>query len=510
MYELLTPEEMAQADAKAIAGGISGMALMNKAGLAVADEIATRHPVGRKVAVMCGPGNNGGDGFVAARILRQRGYRVRIGFLGDESKLAGDAAEARKQCSISLEPWTAELIVWSNCIVDALFGAGLVRPITGDAGDLVAAMNASDAEITSVDLPSGVSGLDGQVKGIAVQAHRTVTFFRKKPGHCLLPGKLRCGIVRVVDIGIPDRVLEEIQPRSHENAPDLWRRFWSPPGSESHKYARGHCFAVSGPASATGAARLAARAALRSGAGLVTLASTHDALLINAAHTTAIMNREFGSASELQALLSDRRVTSVVIGPGLGLGAPARDKVVAALECQALVVLDADALTLFADDPQFLFKRIAARSPGTTVMTPHSGEFARLFPDLAGGDSDRSKIEQAVTGARRASAIMVLKGADTVVAEPDGAAIVNHEASPWLATAGSGDVLAGTIAGLGAQSIPGFRAAAMATYIHARAAEYAGPGLIAEDLVESIKPVIGDFDRDHREQRQPQVILRPV
>lgn len=486
------------------------MALMNKAGLAVADEIATRHPIGRKVVVVCGPGNNGGDGFVAARILKQRGYRVRVGFLGNEEKLAGDAAQARKQCAIALEPWTADLIAWSDCIIDALFGAGLSKPISGEAADLVAAINASDAEITSVDLPSGLSGLDGQVKGIAVGAHRTVTFFRKKPGHCLLPGKILCGAVRVADIGIPDRVLDEVQPQYHENALDLWRRFWSPPGFDSHKYARGHCVVVSGPANATGAARLAARAALRSGAGLVTLVSTQDALLINAAHTTAVMNRAFGSASELKALLSDRRVTSTVIGPGLGLDPQSRDQVLTALDCQGLVVLDADALTLFADDPQPLFERITARSSGTTVMTPHSGEFARLFPDLA-GCTVRSKIERAVAAARRAGAIMLLKGADTVVADPDGSAIVNHDASPWLATAGSGDVLAGTIAGLGAQSIPGYFAAAMATYIHSQAAVHAGPGLIAEDLVEAIKPVIGDLDRDHREQgRQPQVNPRAV
>lgn len=505
MHELLTPEEMGRADAQAIAGGIPGMALMNKAGLAVADEIATRHPVGRKIAVMCGPGNNGGDGFVAARILKQRGYRVRIGFWGDEDKLAGDAAEARKQCSISSEPWTVDLIGWSDCIVDALFGAGLGRPVTGDAADLIAAINAGDAEVTSVDLPSGLSGYDGQIKGIAVNAHRTVTFFRKKPGHCLSPGKRLCGSVRVVDIGIPERVLDVVRPRCHENTPDLWRKFWSPPGHDSHKYARGHCFVVSGPASATGAARLAARAALRSGAGLATLAAMRDALMINAAHTTAIMNREFDSTQELQSLLSDRRVTSIVIGPGLGLAPPSRDRVLAALDCQGLVVLDADALTIFADDPQFLFQRIAGRSPGTTVMTPHSGEFTRLFADLA-GNAELSKVDRAVAAARRAGAIVLLKGADTVVADPEGAAIINHDSSPWLATAGSGDVLAGIIAGLGAQSISGFWAAAMATHIHSQAAEHAGPGLIAEDLVEAIKPVIADLDRDHRERRQPKVI----
>jgi len=515
MHELLTPTQMARADALTIAGGISGIGLMNKAGLAVADEIATRHPLGARIGVVCGPGNNGGDGFVAARILSQRGYRVRIALLGAEANLTGDAALARAACRLPLESDGRDVAAWSQCTIDALFGAGLTRPIDGEAALWVAALNASNAEIVSVDLPSGVNGADGAANGAAVQADRTVTFFRKKPGHCLYPGKQYCGIVRVADIGIAARVLDEIKPDVFENAMDLWRDFWAPPTALGHKYSRGACVAVSGPPSATGAIRLAARAALRAGAGLVTIASRPDARAINAAQSTAVMTRCFDGDQEFADLIADPRLAAIIIGPGLGLGSDLADAnrrlVLKTLQTDALVVLDADALTLFQSrpsggaGPDLLYQCLAKRPPERTVLTPHTGEFARLFPDIA-EKPGLSKIDRTVAAAHRANAVVLLKGADSVIAAPDGRAVVNHRASAWLATAGSGDVLAGILAGLGAQSIPGFWAACMAAHMHSAAGDQAGPGLIAEDLVEAIKPVIAAFDADFRSRHQKKIL----
>lgn len=494
---LLTPGEMAKADAMAIAGGIPGIDLMENAGRAIADEVSNRHAHGTRIAVLCGPGNNGGDGFVAARILAGRGYRVRLALLGDADRLAGDAALACQTWAGPVEADGMAVLADAGCVVDALFGAGLQRPIEGKAADWIEAMNAGTAEIVSVDLPSGVNGEDGRVMGKAAKADRTVTFFRRKPGHCLYPGKARCGIVRCVDIGIPDRVLQTIRPQVFENAPILWQECWAPPAPVSHKYRRGHCVAVSGPFASTGAIRLAARASLRAGAGLATIFSPADALAVNAAHSTAVMTRGFKSDQAFSDLLADDRIAALVIGPGLGLTPDKRRLVEIALETKAFLVLDADALTLFSDSPEDLFSRIDHRAPAATVLTPHEGEFARLFPDL-GGSAPASKVDRARQAARRTAGVVLLKGPDTIVADPVGRAIIHHVSTPWLATAGSGDVLAGILAGLGAQGLPAFEAAAIAAHIHAAAGAEAGPGLIAEDLVEAIRPVIAALDADHR------------
>ena len=313
----------------------------------------------------------------------------------------------------------------------------------------------------------------------------TVTFFRLKPGHLLLPGRLHCGEVRLADIGIPASVLGPIAPKTFANEPPLWRAEFPWPRPESHKYARGHAVVVSGPVYSTGAARLGARGALRIGAGLVTVASPRDALEVNAAELTAIMVREADDARSLAALLSDQRKNAVLIGPGLGVGERSKDMVLAALRSDAAIVLDADAITSFAEEPGELFAAIAAHV-GAVALTPHDGEFARLLPDLLA----LPKLERARRGAARAGAILVLKGADTVVAAPDGFASINAMTSPFLATAGSGDVLAGMILGLLAQGMPAFPAASAAVWLHGAAAAAFGPGLIAEDLPETLPMVL--------------------
>ena len=497
MIELLTTAEMAEADRLAIAGGITGIDLMEHAGRAVAERVAARHPPGSRVVVVAGPGNNGGDGFVAARILAEQGQRVRVLLLGAVERLKGDAAQAVGRWKGPIPAASPAALMPADAIVDALFGAGLDRPVEGLPRAMIEAINDSAAPVIAVDLPSGINGASGAVMGVAVHASETVTFFRRKPGHLLLPGRLHCGNIHVADIGIPPSVIERIKPQTFVNSPELWAKDFPVPRVDGHKYSRGHAVVVSGGLSSTGAARLAARGALRAGAGLVTIASPRDALLVNATANLAVMVRPVDGAAELTEFLGDRRRNSVVLGPGGGVGGTMRGLVFAALGGERAAVLDADALTSFAEDPQALFEAIKARKAlkGATIITPHEGEFARLFNTVAEVLQAPSKLERARRAAAASGAICLLKGADTVVAAPDGRATIIDSATPWLATAGSGDVLAGFAAGLLAQGMPGFEAATAAAWLHAQAGEAAGPGLIAEDLPEALPAVYRRFLR---------------
>jgi len=498
MIELLTTAEMTEADRLTIAAGTAGYTLMKNGGRAVADAVAARHPAGARVVVVAGPGNNGGDGFVAGRILRECGYRVRLLFVGDAARLKGDAALAMRDWEGVVEPATPAALQSADAIIDALFGAGLDRPVAGPARAMIETMNAAAARsrIYAVDLPSGINGTSGAVMGAAVEAAHTITFFRRKCGHVLLPGRRHCGELQVADIGIAERTLEQIRPRTFVNAPALWEAQLPVPRVDGHKYARGHAVVVSGGLASTGAARLAARGALRAGAGLVTIASPRDALLVNAATNLAVMVRPVDGGDELTEFLSDPRRNAVVLGPGGGVGGGMRELVLAALAGERAVVLDADALTSFADEPRVLADAILRRS-GATLVTPHEGEFARVFSALAGRAS--SKLERARAVASVAGTIVLLKGPDTVVAAPDGRAAVAVNAPSWLASAGSGDVLAGIAAGCLAQGMPGFEAAAAAVWLHGEAGKGAGPGLIAEDLPEALPEVyrglFGKFGR---------------
>jgi len=487
--ELLTPQEMAAADRLTIEAGTDGLTLMRRAGAAVADT-AMRMARGGRVLAIAGPGNNGGDGFVAAAELIRHGVPVRVALLGERGRLAGDAAQAAAEYSGGVESlgpatdWSADLII------DALFGAGLARPPEGAAAAAVEAANASGVPILAVDLPSGVDGRTGAALGPAVRARRTVTFFRLKPGHLLYPGRGLCGAVELVDIGISADVLAAIRPAAFGNGPGLWAEHLRGPGPEDHKYTRGHALVVSGPAHATGAARLAAAGALRAGAGAVTVMSPPAALLVNAAQLTAIMVRSFADAEDLGRAAADPRVRAAVVGPGNGVGAATRANVEALLASGAGVVLDADALTSFADGAEALFAAIAGRN-GPVVMTPHEGEFGRMFGTVGG-----SKLDRARAAAARSGAAVVLKGADTVIAAPDGRAAINGNAPPDLATAGSGDVLAGCIAGLLAQGVPGFEAACAGVWLHGAAGAALGRGLIAEDLPGALPGVLQALDRE--------------
>ena len=488
MNELLTNEEMARADRLAIEGGVSGYALMERAGEAVADRARRMAPHGR-IVVVAGLGNNGGDGFVAARLLRDWCHEVEIGVVGEAWRIKGDAARALADWGGKAPAFDARRMEGARLVIDALFGAGLDRPVEGEAAAAITAINACGAPVLAVDLPSGVNGSSGQVMGVAVRAHSSVTFFRKKPGHVLLPGRVLCGQVLLADIGIPASVLETIQPRCHSNRPALWGRSFPIPRIDGHKYTRGHAVVVSGDASRTGAARLAARAALRAGAGLVTLLSPRNALAVNAASSTAVMVAAVDGVAELRAALQDRRRNVCVIGPGLGLGETSRAMVLAALAAPCSVVLDADALTSFADDSAELFSAIKNKTLGEIVITPHEGEYNKLFNELNLFSDKFDKLEIVINAARVCGAVALLKGADSVIAAPDGRAAINDNAPPWLASAGSGDVLAGFVGGLLAQGMPAFEAACAAVWLHGECGAYVGPGLIAEDLTECVPAI---------------------
>jgi hydroxyethylthiazole kinase-like uncharacterized protein yjeF len=493
---LLSNAQMGQADRLTIASGVPGIDLMERAGAAVADAARQAMPPGGKsIAVLCGPGNNGGDGFVAARLLRAMGYQVSVGLLGEGDKLQGDAA-------LAAQAWTGRIgsaalidLDGADLAIDALFGAGLARDIDGRARAIVERLNTWCARtgkpVVAVDVPSGLDGDSGQVRGVAVDADVTVTFFRLKAGHLLLPGRALCGRLVLEQIGIRDDVLETIAPQTFINEPALWLSALPRLSASGHKYARGHALVQSGPMHQTGAARMSAMGALRAGAGLVTLASPRDALAVNAAHLTAIMLTPCDNAQELAAILADARKNALVLGPGGGVNPHTRALAEAALALPAspALVLDADALTVFAGDEDALFHAIKSRN-GPVVLTPHDGEFARLF------DWDEaSKLSRARASAARSGAIIVYKGADTVVAHPDGRASVARNAPPWLATAGSGDVLAGVIAGLLAQNMPAFEAACAAVWMHGESAQNFGPGLIAEDLPSMLPNVWSDLLR---------------
>ena len=484
---IVTPQEMGRID-RAAALDLSSYGLMERAGQAVAAAALRRFPGALRFAVLCGPGNNGGDGYVAARALQAAGAAVTVHALGDTAALAGDAATAFARFSGTVAPLAAYAPRPGDVVVDALFGAGLSRDVPPAVADLIETVcRKALLPVLAVDLPSGVDGRTGQVRGAAFEAAATVTFMCRKPGHLLLPGRSLAGDIEVFDIGIPARLLARHADHMRVNEPVIWRLALPAPDGGTHKYGRGHLAVFSGPAAATGAARLSADAGLRAGAGLVTLLSPREALSTNAAHLTAAMLKPVDGEADLSALLEDRRLETFVLGPGFGDGRRARAYVRLLAEGGRRLVLDADGISAFRDDPAALFRLFSEGSP-RLVLTPHDGEFARLFPDLA-ADETLSKIDRAREAAARSNGILILKGADTVIAAPDGRVLVNANAPPWLATAGSGDVLAGIVGAHLAQGMPAFEAAASAVWRHGEAGRIAGEGLTAEDLPGAIPPL---------------------
>ncbi|MGI9515015.1 MAG: NAD(P)H-hydrate dehydratase [Anderseniella sp.] len=491
MTVLLTPDEMYQADRLTMEAGVPGIELMEAAGLACAEFIRTlSDPC--PVCVVCGPGNNGGDGFMIARLLVEAGWPVKLLLAGDPVLLKGDAATAAKAWRGEVLAAHSDKLDGAALIVDALFGAGLARDIEGDLADLITAINDADAVRVAVDMPSGVDGASGTIMGTAVDAAHTITFFRAKPGHYLEPGRSRRGVLHIVDIGISNDVLDTIEPACRLNTPAHFARLVPIPGVAAHKYTRGSAVMVSGDASNTGAARLAAMSALRAGAGLVSMAAHETALPVLASHLTAIMLRRADDARALARLLDDNRTTACGIGPACGVGHGTVEKVLTILAAGCAVVLDADALTSFEGSSEILFEAIVARPDRPVILTPHEGEFTRLFRGLS--DPSDSKCARAGKAAKASGAVIVLKGSDTVIADREGRIAINANAPPWLATAGSGDVLAGLCLGLLAQGMSAFEAAGCAVWLHGEAAGRFGPGLIAEDLPGAIPQALANLN----------------
>lgn len=501
--DLLTVSQMSQADARTIAAGTPGTVLMERAGQAVVAALMARWS-SRPVVVLCGPGNNGGDGFVIARLLQAHGWPVQVALHGQVAALKRDAAWAAqgwmracrdKGVSDAHAVQTLDAVSLNDAalVIDALFGAGLARALDDTCVRVLKQIQTLQLPVVAVDVPSGVWGDTGQADG-AIAAALTVTFFRKKPGHFLYPGRGLCGDVVVADIGVADEVLPDLHVNTFENEPSLWRQQWPGHIAEGHKYTRGHA-AVVGGATMTGASRLAARAAARVGAGLTTVAVPVSAWPIYAAALDCIMVHALQgqSADDLAVALghwlSDTRLSAVLIGPGAG--ADVKACALAVLAGGRPAVLDADALTCFTEASHELFEAIAY-TPASVVLTPHEGEFERLFgaPKLEAGQTLASKLDRARLAAQRSGAVVLLKGADTVVAHPDGRAAINSNAPWWLATAGSGDVLAGLITGLLAQGMQAWEAACAAVWLHGQAAQTFGPGLIADDLADQLPPVL--------------------
>lgn len=474
---ILTTSQMAALDKATVAAGRTIADLMENAGRATAQEIMRRWPACRAV-VLCGPGNNGGDGFVVARHLAEAGWSVRIGLWGSTREgLTGAPAYHAGLWQGAVQPLSPELCADADLVVDALFGAGLDRPLPDTVAAVLARLGA--VPVVAIDLPSGVNGDTGRADA-AAPAALTVTFFRKKPGHLLFPGRKLCGEIVVADIDIPDLAAAQIQPRIFQNDPALWAGHFPRLDDSDHKYTRGHAL-LWGGWPMTGAARLAARAAARIGAGLTTIAVPPEALAVYAAALTSIMVRPAAGTRDLVQIMADPRISALLIGPGADADGATREKVAAMLATGRPAVLDAGALGAFRDDADALAQAIT----GPCVLTPHEGEFARLYPRLSGDKPTRCR-----EAARHSGAVVILKGADSIIAAPDGRAIINTNAPPGLATAGSGDVLAGLVLGLMAQAMPPFPAAAAAVWLHGAAARAFGPGLIADDLPDMIPAVL--------------------
>ncbi len=479
MHEILTPQQMLAADGLALKRGTASLTLMENAGKAVTAEILKRYAK-CPVAVLCGPGNNGGDGFVVARLLAAKKWPVRVFLIGERKALRGDAAKMAAKWKGAIGDFgDFEKSIGGSkgprLIVDGIYGAGLNRDFPGLLADTI---HGSCARVVSIDVPSGVDGLTGQQRHCSVIAELTVTFFRKKPAHVLQPGRRLCGELVVCDIGIADDIADELPIRIYENGkphlPVVLEQF--------HKFNRGHAVIWSGSALSTGAARLAAMAAARSGAGLTSIAGPRDALMVHAAHVSSIMLKPADTLDQYTELLRDKRITAVCIGPAAGVCEDTRKRVLRALNIGMPLVLDADALTSFAEDSETLFAAIKAKPGRAVVLTPHEGEFAKLFPNATG-----SKIEKAQAAAVLSGTTLIYKGSDTVIASRSGFAWVNTNASAKLATAGSGDVLAGLVTGLIAQGMDEYGAACAAVWLHGDAAtRIPRRSIIAEDLIEAL------------------------
>lgn len=488
---LLTPEQTRAADAWAINNGASGLSLMEAAGKAVAEITAeylgSPSDVSGDIIVLCGPGNNGGDGYVTARYLNSRGYPVSLMTSCSAESLTGDAKEMAGRWAGGQTAIDTDKFHKASVIVDALFGTGLSRAIDGELVDVITAVNKSSALKVAVDMPSGLCAATGQPLGPCVKADVTVTFFKKKVGQTVAPGRFLCGgqeHIHIADIGIPDSSISALGVDSFENSPSLWGVAVPYAGPATHKYHRGHLLVLGGKEPTLGASRLAALAGLRVGAGLITLAAPSETYAIQAAALTDIMVRHFDEAAGFMDIANDTRIGTVLMGPGAGVSEQTAALVHEMARSRKNLVLDADALTSLVNRLDGLLPDAGGTD---VVLTPHDGEFMRLFPDIA---IDFDRVAAARQAAELSGCYVVLKGVSTVIAGPDGRAAITTNAPAWLSVGGTGDILSGAIAGFMAQGMPAFEAACAGVWVQGEAAMRAGRGLIASDLLPLLPKVL--------------------
>lgn len=484
--EVLSIAQARMADRLTIEAGTSSFSLLSTAGLRVFEYTQSLIDDNARILVACGTGNNGGDGLITAQLLIENGYNVDVALMSEAKSLKGDAHQALQQLSCPLLSLIDTRPDHYTLIIDAVLGVGLDRCVSDSLAVWIRAVNESSVPVISIDIPTGIHGETGAVLGVAIRADHTVTFYRKKIGHLLYPGRAHAGHLSVASIGISDALVDELTPTVYENLPSLWKSHLPVLSWSSHKYERGYTVVLVG--TATGAARLTAYAALRAGAGVVTLASPSHLSNIVASHVTCEMIKHINNADELQIYLKDSRITSVVLGPGMGISEQTRQMVSAALTSNKNVLLDADAISSFENLEIELFTLIA-KCTQSVVLTPHKGEFQRLFKSLNLASSS-SKVDVTREAARQSGAVVVYKGADTVIAAPSGRCAINTNSPVGLATAGSGDVLVGTIAGWISQNVGDFEAACMGCWLHGEAATEFGPGLIASDIANEYPKIL--------------------
>jgi NAD(P)H-hydrate epimerase len=485
--EIIGASQMRQADELTIESGTESFELMLNAAAAVADEITKHLDNNKKALVLCGPGNNGGDGFMAAKILKDRGWQVRVSCLTDVNNLKGDAAKAAAEWGEEVTSFAQTEPAPSEIVVDAIFGTGFHGILADEIAILFQKIKDVKAVVVAVDIPSGVNGDTGEADRNTLHASMTVTFFRKKLGHVIMPGLAYSGPTAIHDIGIKRGVLETTGIAAYENHPFLWQNRLRRKSLHDNKYTLGHAIILGG-SRMTGAAMLAAHSALRVRAGMCTIAAPMEAATAYQSYLPSLIYEPYGDLSLFAEHIADRRRSAVLIGPGAGKE-DAYNLRQAIIKCCELgerksIVLDADALNVFQGFREELFEVLHKRC----VLTPHEGEFERIFDDLEG-----IKPLRAIEAAAISGAVMLLKGSDTVIATPDGKCVINTNGPPDLATAGSGDVLAGMITGLMAQGIPAFESACAASWIHGEAAYSFGPGLISSDLPDLIPQVLKEL-----------------
>ena len=480
--QLVTKNTMLTVEKKYISqNNIKSYDLMKKAGSAFAKIIIGNFPKS-KVLFICGKGGNGGDGLISACILKKKGWPVSFVLTDIPKNLSKDTSKALDKLKLSPQNFSDLKIKSFDLIVDAIFGIGISRKITGIEKSIISKINSSKVPIIAIDIPSGVNSDTGEIMGVATNCSFTVTFSRAKIGNILLPGYKNNGHLKIVNIGIPNSYFSKYKPEILTNIDKIWKNKIIFPKIDAHKYLRGYTLIIGGPKSMTGASRLAALAAQRAGSGIVVVAVSKNSENIYFSSLTSQIIKSYRNLKEFRSILDDPRINSIVIGPGLGQGKKTISKMKIIFERKRRAVIDADAISSFQNNIDLL-KKITSGSD--IVYTPHEGELLKLFPNIKG-----NAIEKSIYAANNLNSTFVLKGPNTLVSnKKTDKIIVNIPGARWLATAGSGDILAGIIGALMATGVESFTSAGLGVYIHSESGKVGGPGMIAEDLI-NIMPSI--------------------